>query len=97
MFLDNQLAAQRDHEQDADPSTEQGQHKNPEVFEIESQKDQRREREDHAGRNRLARVPCRLNDVVLKNRSPPSARSTLMDRTAIGIDAATVSPARSPT
>ena len=71
VLLHNQLPPQRDHEQHAQPAAQHRQHKNPEVLQIESQKDQRRQREDHAGSNRLPGVSRRLDNVVLENRGAP--------------------------
>ncbi len=68
VLLHNQLAAQRDHEQHAQPAANQRQHKDARVFEVEAKKDQRGQRKDHAGCNRLARVAGRLHNVVFENR-----------------------------
>ena len=69
MFLHNELAAQRNHEQHAQPSADEGEHEDARVFEIEAEKNQRRQREDDAGGDGLAGIAGGLHDVVLKNRS----------------------------
>ena len=48
VFFDNELAAQRNHEQHAKPAADQREQKDARVFEIESKKDQRWQREDDA-------------------------------------------------
>ena len=70
VFLDDELTAQRDHEEHAEPAADQREKKDARVFEIEAEKDQRRQREDHTGRNGLPGIAGGLDDVVLKNRGP---------------------------
>ena len=41
MFLHNELAPKRDHEEDAEPSADQRQDKDARVFKIETEKDER--------------------------------------------------------
>ena len=69
VFFDDQLSPQRDHEQHAKPTAEQGERKDSRTLEIEAQEDQRRQREDHAGRDGLARIASRLHDIVFEDRS----------------------------
>ena len=68
VLLHNELAAQRNHEQHAEPAADQRQHEDARVLEIEAEKDQRRQREDDARGDGLAGVAGGLDDVVLKNR-----------------------------
>ncbi len=69
MLLDDELAAQRHHEEYAEPSAEQRQGKNsPEgEFRAKAQEDQRGNGEHHAGCERFARGAGGLHDVVFKN------------------------------
>ncbi len=70
MFLDNELAPQWNHEEDADPPAEERQREDARVLQVKAKEDQRGQREDDAAGNALACVPCRLDDVVLQNRRP---------------------------
>ena len=97
MLLHNQLPPQRDHEQHAQPSADQRQHEDPRVLQIEAQKHQRRQRKNHARGNRLPRIPVVCTMLFSRIEARPNARRMLIDNTEIGIDAATVSPARRPT
>src|ERR1700743_400799 len=68
MFFDDELTAQRNHEEHAQPSPKQRQHKNADVLKIETEEDQCRKRKDDAGSNRLAGIARRLNDIIFENR-----------------------------
>ena len=70
MLFDDELAAQRNHEQHAEPSAEERQRKNPPERELraEAKKDQRGNREHDAGGERFAGGAGGLHDVVFENR-----------------------------
>src|SRR5580693_8586884 len=70
MLADDELAAQRNHEEDAEPSAKKGEREDAPEGELraEAQKDQRGNREHHA---RGERFTCRaggLHDVVFEKR-----------------------------
>ena len=67
VLLDDELAAKGNHEEDAEPAADQRQHEDAGVFEIEAEKDQRREGEDDSRGDGLAGVAGGLDDVVFKN------------------------------
>src|SRR5258708_7851813 len=69
MLFDDQLAAQRHHEEHAKPAAEKRQRKNPpkSKFRAEAQKDQRRNREHDARGERFAGGARGLHDVVFEN------------------------------
>ncbi len=67
VLLHNELPAQRNHEQHANPAADESKHKDAGVFEIETEEDQRRQRENDSGSDGLAGVARGLNDVVFKN------------------------------
>ena len=67
MLLHNELAAQRNHEQHAQPAADERQHEDAGVLEIEAEKDQRRQREDDARSDGLAGVAGGLDDVVFED------------------------------
>ncbi len=46
MFLHDQLAAQRNHEEHAQPAADQSEDENPRVLQIKTEKDEGRQRED---------------------------------------------------
>ena len=69
MLLHDELAAQRNHEEHAEPAADQREKEDARVFEIEAEKDQRRQSEDDAGSDGLAGVARGLDDVVFKDRS----------------------------
>ena len=73
MFLNDELPSQWDHEQDAEPPAQQRQRKNaPErEFRAESEKDERRQREHHAGGQRFPGGAGGLHNVVFENRRAP--------------------------
>ncbi len=68
VFLHDELAAQRNHEEDAQPSADKRQHEDARVLEIEAEKDERRQREDDARSDGLAGVAGGLDDVVFEDR-----------------------------
>ena len=69
VLLHDELAPQRDHEEHAEPSADEREKEDARVLKIEAEKDQRRQGEDDAGRNRLAGIARGLDDVVFKDRS----------------------------
>jgi len=97
VFFYDQLAAQRDHEQDAKPSTEEGQRKDARGFEIEAEK-------INAGRVKMTpeaidwpALPTVWTMLFSRMLALPKALRIEMERTEMGMEAATVSPARRPT
>src|SRR5208282_5287642 len=70
VLLDDELAAQRDHEQHAKPSAEERQRKDAARLKIEAEEDERGQGEDDARGDRLARVSRRLHDVVFQDAGP---------------------------
>src|SRR5215472_5085134 len=69
VLFDDQLAPQRDHEQDAEPASQQRQGENPPEgkFRAEAQKNQRRQREHYARGKRFSRGTGGLHDVVFED------------------------------
>ena len=67
VLLHDELAPQRDHEEHAEPSADEGEDEDARVLEIEAEEDQRRQGEDDAGRDRLAGIAGGLDDVVLED------------------------------
>ena len=67
VFLDDELAAQGNHEEDAEPAADEGEHEDAGVLEIEAEKDQRGEGEDDARGDGLAGVAGGLDDVVFED------------------------------
>ena len=67
VLFDDELAAQRDHEQDSEPAAEEREREDSCGLQVEAQKDERGQGEDDAGRDRLAGVADGLDDVVLKD------------------------------
>ena len=70
VLFDDEAAAQRNHEQDAEHAADRRQGHDLQVLEVAlaaGQKDQRRDREHRAGGNRLARRAQRLHDVVFED------------------------------
>ena len=69
VLLHDELPAQRNHEEHARASPPmQREQEDARVFEIEAEKDQRRQGEDDAGRDGLAGVAGGLHDVVFEDR-----------------------------
>jgi hypothetical protein len=68
VLLNDELAAQGNHEQYAQPAADQRQKEDARVLEIEAQKDQRGQRKDDARSDRLAGVAGGLDDIVLEDR-----------------------------
>src|SRR5580658_2541796 len=60
-------AAQRNHEENAEPAADEGEKKDAGVFEIEAEKDEGGEGEDDSGSNGLAGVAGGLDDVVFED------------------------------
>ena len=95
---DDQRAPQRDHHQDAEQPAEHRDQHHARHLEIEAENQDRRHRHADAERDRLARRAGRLHDVVLEDRrvaatqSSTSSRNSVIEMTATGIDALTVSP-----
>ena len=71
MLLHNQRPPQRHHKQHAEKAADQRQHKDARVLQIEAEKNQRRQRKNYAGGDRLPRVAGGLDDDVLQNRTAP--------------------------
>ena len=67
VLLDDELAAEGNHEEDAEPATDEGEHEDAGVFEIEAEEDERGQREDDSGGDGLAGIAGGLDDVVFKN------------------------------
>jgi len=69
VFFDDELATQRNHEKDAEPSAEQGERENsPEgEFGAEAEEDQRWDGEHDSGGERFARGAGGLHDVVFED------------------------------
>ena len=67
VLLDDELAAQGDHEEHAEPAADEGEHEDAGVFELEAEEDQRGQGEDDAGGDGLAGVAGGLDDVVFKD------------------------------
>ena len=67
MLLDDELAAQRNHEQHAQPSADQRQEKDAPVLQRKAQKDQRGQRENHAAGNGFAGRAGGLHDIVFED------------------------------
>jgi hypothetical protein len=71
MLLDDERSTQRNHHQHAEDAAGEGEHRDLEVVEVllaaGAEEDQRRDREDDAGRHRLASRSDRLDDVVLQD------------------------------
>ena len=69
VLFDDELSAQRDHEQDADPAAEQGEGKDARVLEVIAEEDERGQGEDDAGGDGLTGIAGGLHNVVLKDGS----------------------------
>ncbi len=67
VLLDDELAAQGNHEEDAEPSAEEGEGEDAARFKIEAEEDQRGQGEDDAGGDGLAGVSGGLDDVVFED------------------------------
>ena len=67
VLLDDELAAQRNHEEHAEPSADQRQEKYAPVFQREAEKNQRGQREDHAAGDRFAGRAGRLHDIIFED------------------------------
>ena len=65
VLLHNELAAQGNHEEHAQPAANQGEHEDAGVFEIEAKKNQSGQGENDARGDGLAGVSGGLDDVVL--------------------------------
>ena len=68
VFLNDERAAERDHEEDAEVAADQRQHEDAEVLEIEAEEDERGQGEDDAGGDGLAGVAGGLDDDGFENR-----------------------------
>ncbi len=64
----DEIAAQRDHEQHAEPAAREGDPHDAPVARLEPEEHEGGEREHDACRDRLAGAPCRLDDVVFQDR-----------------------------
>ena len=67
VLLHDELAAQGNHEQNAEPAADEGEHEDARVFEIEAEKDESRQREDDARGDGLPGVAGGLDDVVFED------------------------------
>ena len=67
VLVHNELFAQRDHEEDAEPAAEQGEGEDSGRFQIEAQEDEGGQGEDDARGDGLAGVSGGLDDVVLED------------------------------
>ena len=67
VLFDDELAAERDHEEDAEPSAEERQGEDAGGLEVEAEEDQRRQGEDDARGDGLAGVAGGLDDVVFED------------------------------
>jgi hypothetical protein len=70
VLFDDQLAAQGNHEQHAQPAADQGQQEDAGVLEVKAEKNQRGQGEDDPGGDRLTGVASGLDNVVFQNRGP---------------------------
>ena len=74
VLLDDERPPERDHEEDAEGAADRREEKDDGVLEVIGpvrQEEERRHREDDARRDRFARRPDRLDDVVLEDRGFP--------------------------
>lgn len=77
VLLHDELAAQGDHEEHAQPAADEGQEKDAGVLKIEAEEDQCREGEDDAGGDGLASVAGGLDNIVFENgRAAKGAQDT---------------------
>ncbi len=67
VLFDDELSAERDHEEDAEPAAEEGEGKDAGGFEVEAEEDERGEGEDDSAGDGLAGVSGGLDDVVLED------------------------------
>ena len=70
VLLDDELAAEGNHEEHAEPSADKGEHEDARVLEIEAEKYQRGQGEDDARGDGLSGVAGGLDDVVLEDGRP---------------------------
>ena len=67
MLLDDQLTAQRNHEEYAEPAADQREEEDAPVLQRKAEKNESRQREDHAPGDGFAGRAGGLHDVVFKN------------------------------
>jgi len=67
VLLDDELAAQRNHEEDPEDSAEKSEHEDARVFKREAEEDERRKSEDHTRGERFACRAGSLNDIIFEN------------------------------
>src|ERR1700722_5395050 len=69
VLLDDELAAQRNHEEDSEPAAHQGKKEDAPVFGVqrEAEEDQRRDGENSSGGDRFAGRAGGLDDIVFEN------------------------------
>ena len=67
VLFDDELAAERDHEEDAEPAAEEGEGEDAGGLEIEAEEDEGGQGEDDAGGDGLAGVAGGLDDVVFED------------------------------
>ncbi len=67
MLFNDELTAEGNHKEYAQPSADQGEHEDAAVLQFKAQKDKRRKGEDDAGCDGLASVSGGLHDVVFED------------------------------
>ena len=67
VFFNDELAAEGNHEEDAEPSADESEHEDAGVFEVVAEEDEGGEGEDDAGGDGLAGVSGGLDDVVFED------------------------------
>ena len=67
VLLDDERAAQGDHEEHAEIAADEGEHEDAEVFEVEAEEDEGGEGEDDAGGDGLTGVAAGLDDDGFKD------------------------------
>ncbi len=67
VLVDDELTAQGNHEEDAEPAAEEGEGEDAGGFEVEAEEDEGREGEDDSGGDGLAGVAGGLDDVVFED------------------------------
>ncbi len=67
VLVDDELSAEGDHEEYAEPSAEEGEGEDSRGLEIEAEEDQRRQSKDHARGDGLACIAGGLDDIVFED------------------------------
>ncbi len=98
MFLNDELAAERIMKRTPQPSADEREHEDAGVLQVEAEKDQGGQGEDDARGDGLAGVASGLDDVVFKDGgAAENAENADGEDEEMGMEAATVRPARRPT